>query len=703
MPPTTAAAAVDFLTAAQRTLADLAVRVGLPTWWIGRVEGPDQVLLVTVDPLLGLSAGDALPWADVYCRRVVEEGAHPILRGLQHLPESLAALADGQDLSGTCLVSVPLTAPDGRLLATMCGLGPGDGAQLPGLLDSIRLQADLLGALLAAELELTERSRAAERAAQNRVADEVTGVVPLAVWQSALTAEEERAARHALPVSVLVLELSDLAALNAAQGLPAGDSLLHRAATAVAARLRSADLLARTGGNRFGVLLPGTGTEGARALTQRLRTALAAEGVSVRTGHATRTRTTTLPATWAAAEKALSTDVATTASASSPVVPVASPVGGGALDAMLDLARRQLGAEVAFISTLEGEHRFIRNVASPTPVPMVPGMSAPLDGSLCSRVLRSGQAVVAPDTTVGEFADSNAARLGMGSYVGVPLRRRNGSLYGTLCAVSRGADHDLHERDADVLDAVAGAVMELVEEEDGARRLRRSRLARLADLEALGGPQVVYQPIVDLASGIAVGAEALSRFPAGTPTPDRWFADAAEVGHGEELELLALRNAVHGLPHVPGFLALNLSPSTITTPAFARALEGLPLDRVVVEITEHAAVSDYSVLLSMLSPLRARGLRIAVDDTGAGYASLSHVLAVLPDFIKLDISLVRGIDADTSRRALAAGLVTFATATGALIIAEGIETASELAALRELGVQLGQGYHLARPAALASP
>jgi EAL domain-containing protein (putative c-di-GMP-specific phosphodiesterase class I) len=127
---------------------------------------------------------------------------------------------------------------------------------------------------------------------------------------------------------------------------------------------------------------------------------------------------------------------------------------------------------------------------------------------------------------------------------------------------------------------------------------------------------------------------------------------------------------------------------------------GLDDGRIVFEITEHHAIEDYVALRPLLDGLRAQGARLAVDDAGAGFASLRHTLQLSPDFIKLDISLIRGIDHEPRQRALAAGLIAFANDVGAAIIAEGIETAGELAALRELGVPYGQGFHLAPPAAL---
>ena len=207
---------------------------------------------------------------------------------------------------------------------------------------------------------------------------------------------------------------------------------------------------------------------------------------------------------------------------------------------------------------------------------------------------------------------------------------------------------------------------------------------------------------MELAGLRTVGVEALSRFPAGTGSPQEWFAAAAAAGAGTSLELRALHNAVTVLPDLAGFLSLNVSPATAMTTSFTRLLGRLPLHDIVVELTEHDAVADYPALLTHLAPLRADGLRIAVDDAGAGFASMRHVLTLVPDLIKLDLSLVRGVHADAPRRALAAALTTFAAQTGALVVAEGVETADELRCLRELGVHYGQGYHLGRPVPAAS-
>ena len=223
-----------------------------------------------------------------------------------------------------------------------------------------------------------------------------------------------------------------------------------------------------------------------------------------------------------------------------------------------------------------------------------------------------------------------------------------------------------------------------------------------------GGPQILVQPIVDLATGAVVGGEALSRF-AGSPAqgPDRWFADALDVGFGSELELTVVRLALAKLKAMPGsaYLSINMSPSTASSTAFADLLgcSDVAWDRVVIELTEHSDVSDYALLRIALANLRDKGVRIAIDDTGAGFASLSHVLKLRPDIVKLDIDLIRGIHSDPARRSLVTGLLSFAKEIGTQLLAEGIETADELSTLREIGVMYGQGYYLGTPALLPLP
>jgi EAL domain-containing protein (putative c-di-GMP-specific phosphodiesterase class I) len=214
----------------------------------------------------------------------------------------------------------------------------------------------------------------------------------------------------------------------------------------------------------------------------------------------------------------------------------------------------------------------------------------------------------------------------------------------------------------------------------------------------------VYQPIVALGTSRPLGVEALSRFRDGRG-PDRWFADAERVGLGRALELSAIRVALGGFPALSDgqYMSINASPATLESAELHRLLDAVPAKRVVVELTEHAQVDDYERLLAAIALLRGRGVRIAVDDIGSGFASFAHVLTLRPDILKLDISITRDIDTDPARRALARGVVSIARDLGAVVVAEGIETAGELNTVLDVGIDAGQGYFLARPGQLPVP
>jgi EAL domain-containing protein (putative c-di-GMP-specific phosphodiesterase class I)/DNA-binding NarL/FixJ family response regulator len=253
---------------------------------------------------------------------------------------------------------------------------------------------------------------------------------------------------------------------------------------------------------------------------------------------------------------------------------------------------------------------------------------------------------------------------------------------------------------ADVIRELAGQLSTRYRTE-ARRREREGRIRRaLDDDHALG---IAYQPILDLVDRKIVGAEALARF-TGPPkrAPSAWFSEAKEVGLGEALELLAVRKALAALVEIPpnAFLTLNVSPGVLARPGFLELVSAVDGARLIAEVTEHAPVQDYDRLAGAVGRLRASGVRLAIDDAGAGFASLRHVLRLQPDLIKLDLTLIRDIHRDQSKQALAASLISFARESGATIIAEGIERAAEARTLVELGVPHGQGYYLGRPGPL---
>jgi EAL domain-containing protein (putative c-di-GMP-specific phosphodiesterase class I) len=214
--------------------------------------------------------------------------------------------------------------------------------------------------------------------------------------------------------------------------------------------------------------------------------------------------------------------------------------------------------------------------------------------------------------------------------------------------------------------------------------------------------RLVLQPVVDLARGVVAGYEALSRFDRPpVADPDRWFAAAGHLGWSGPLEALVLRRALALRPRLaPGrFLSVNVSPALLATPALREVLAGAgDLTGLVLELTEHEPFDDLDALLAALAPWRAAGASVALDDAGTGYSGLRQLAHLRPDLVKLDRSLVSGIDGDLVKQALAESLGAFAGRLDAWLLAEGVERREELDVLAGLGVPLAQGHLLGRPA-----
>ncbi|MHB1491059.1 MAG: EAL domain-containing protein [Cellulomonas sp.] len=190
----------------------------------------------------------------------------------------------------------------------------------------------------------------------------------------------------------------------------------------------------------------------------------------------------------------------------------------------------------------------------------------------------------------------------------------------------------------------------------------------------------------------------MSRFPAAWgKAPDVVFAEAHSVGLGDRLELLALERALDHVAAVTGYVAMNVSPQTLMTSECAALLRGLPADRVLLELSEHDPVEDYDAMGAVLAGPRAAGMRLAIDDVGAGFSSLRHIVLCSPDVLKLDRSIVDGISTDRVLPTLVAALVEFAHGNGRLVVAEGVETEGDAEVLRGLHVDYGQGWHFGRP------
>jgi PAS domain S-box-containing protein len=224
----------------------------------------------------------------------------------------------------------------------------------------------------------------------------------------------------------------------------------------------------------------------------------------------------------------------------------------------------------------------------------------------------------------------------------------------------------------------------------------------LRELIASGGLRSVFQPVVRLQDRMVVGYEALTRFTDGS-SPLQRFAEAEGAGLAVELEIAAVTSAIAAADRLPAgpWLSINISPAVLPQLNQLAALTGLTDRPLVVEITERMAIEDYGAARRLLRR-HLPNARIAVDDAGAGFASLRHIAELRPAIVKLDIELVHNVHRDPAREALVAGMVHFAAASGCELIAEGIETEQERRTLMRLGVTLGQGFLLGRPDAVIS-
>jgi EAL domain-containing protein (putative c-di-GMP-specific phosphodiesterase class I) len=368
--------------------------------------------------------------------------------------------------------------------------------------------------------------------------------------------------------------------------------------------------------------------------------------------------------------------------------------------ALLRTARSSLGLSLAFITRMDDTTQHLEVVESGLPLVFRDGLTRQRDNSFCQLILDGRLPSVIPDVAaLPEAMKLPAARFPrLRSYVSVPVVLSDGSLYGTFCAAGFTKDRDLQARDQALMEVLAQAAAVIIE--PGVREKdRRSEIrARIAPLLDAGGPEVLLQPIVDLGTGRRIGAEALSRFPAAwRKAPDVCFEEAHSIDEGDALELLALGGAAALLERVDGYVAMNVSPGTLMTEECAAFLASLPLERLVLELSEQTRVTDYDGLHTVLAPLRDGGMRLAIDDVGAGFSSLRHIVLTAPDIIKLDRSIVFGVEHDPVLRKLVSSLTEFAHGSDAHVVAEGVETAEAATMLVSLGVDSGQGWHFGRP------
>ncbi|MHB1088967.1 MAG: sensor domain-containing phosphodiesterase [Acidimicrobiales bacterium] len=366
---------------------------------------------------------------------------------------------------------------------------------------------------------------------------------------------------------------------------------------------------------------------------------------------------------------------------------------------LLRTAKSSLGLSLTFLSRFDHDVQRLEVVESSFPF-FHDGQTQPRATSLCQAILDGKLPSVIPNIAkLPEAKRLPAARFPrIRSYVSVPVSLSDGTLYGTFCAAGFTADKELSKRDRSLMQVLASAAATIVEPGVQERRREAEIRSRLQPVLDAGGPMIVLQPIVALGDGRRHGVEALSRFPVEWgKAPDAAFAEASSIGLGIELELMAVRRAAVHISDISGYMAINLSPRTLLDQRCHDVLEELPGERIILELSEHDPVTDYDVLTRTIAPLRQRGVRLAIDDVGAGFSSLRHILLTAPDVIKLDRSIVAGVANDRVLRTLVHSLADFGHGAGATVVAEGVETSDDAIALRDVGVDYGQGWHFARP------
>ncbi|CAN5677989.1 hypothetical protein BH09ACT8_BH09ACT8_40430 [soil metagenome] len=368
---------------------------------------------------------------------------------------------------------------------------------------------------------------------------------------------------------------------------------------------------------------------------------------------------------------------------------------------LLSVLRSRLGLDTAWLSMFsDGALVFEVLDGDADALGISAGTRLPLSGSYCVRVIDGRLPSVIADTSANEMTASLpiTGDLGLGSYVGVPVRGPDGATVGTVCAVSQEPRPDLADIDLRLVNHVADLIGVLIESPgradgttDTKQAIRRVVVERDFD--------VVFQSVHDVATGKTVGVEALARFPCEPFRPDEFFEQATKMGLGIELETAIVTRVVSLVPQLPAdiFVAINISPAAAVVAPWAELLDTVDPSRIVLEITEHDAVQNYGPLDDVLEECRAMGMRVAVDDVGAGFSSFSHVLELGPEFVKIDQSIIRNVDTDDARRRLAQAIAEFAGQIGATVVAEGVETQGELDAVMAAGITQAQGYFLSRP------
>jgi len=371
---------------------------------------------------------------------------------------------------------------------------------------------------------------------------------------------------------------------------------------------------------------------------------------------------------------------------------------------LLSLVRKHLKMDVAFISEFIQTDRVFKVVDNHTDNHCVSVRNSdPICETYCKKISDNDLEPIIPNTHKHPITKAMPVtkKLNIGAYIGVPIVLASGKTYGTFCCYKTTFDDDLNDRDLAFLKLISELATELIEQRSQSDTISNETKILIENIIKTNAITIYFQPIFNLVTNQLSGYESLSRFfTQPYKTPDVWFKDADNLGLGEALEILAIQNTLHCMdelaPHA--YVTINTSPAHILSGSINNVLQNVDCTRIILEVTEHSPILDYQAMRAALEPLRNKGVKLAIDDVGAGFSSFQHILELEADIIKLDISLTENINNDQRKFLLAKALCGFAKAINCTIVAEGIENKEELLTLRQLKVDNVQGYFIGRPA-----
>ena len=379
-----------------------------------------------------------------------------------------------------------------------------------------------------------------------------------------------------------------------------------------------------------------------------------------------------------------------------------------AISSLIRSVRDRLDMDVGFLSEFSQDQRVFRFVDCASDANLVSEDSCgPLKDSFCEMIADGRLKQLVPDTEVSGETDlvPEFTTIPVKSHVSVPVVLSDGHTFGTFCIFSREVKPKLNNRSLMLVRVFADVIAALIEDARKGSEENRRRQEVILDILERDELLLHAQPISALTDRSIQGFELLARLSTDLDlSPAQLFIDADRLGLSSAIGLRVVEKSKEALATLPSntYVSINVTPAFLLQCDISGIYTPEESKRIVLELTEHDEIADYDLLNSRLQPLRDAGMRLAIDDAGAGYASMRHILLLSPDMLKLDMSLIRDIDQDRDKQSLVAALRGFAEVQGYKVVAEGIETEAELAELKTLSIGYGQGYLLSRPQPLAT-